>query len=115
MTQSVELHDWSAWKWSNTEVRLCGYLRSGENHVKSVVSGPIVMITDKGIWTENNIYFKPMKVLEKVHIMDTMYVVQRYCEVNYRNIPKNVTEEINEKVVLEAMKEVKEEKTDDAS
>ena len=99
MSDYIELHDWACWKFGSFEYRLCGY-NSRDGGVRCIITEPIlgVNIEDQFVETTNHIKFKLDNHIEKKNMIDMMYILDRWMNVNGKGKPGEATE-----MMLEAL------------
>jgi hypothetical protein len=93
----IELNNWAAYKFGEKEIRLCGYF-SEEGRFGSLMTEPIMTIDPNTgiVVTADAKEYRPLNRMPITGRMDMMYVVGRFCDLNVRQQPSEVTEMIIE-------------------
>jgi hypothetical protein len=99
MSDMIELHHWSCYKFGTFEFRLVGYVYEGTK-VKCIVTEPIITINPETALAESadGKTYKPLDVLKPIQKMDMMYVLDRWCNINCKPPPSEVTTMIQEEL-----------------
>lgn len=95
MSDYIELWDWACWKFGHFEYRLCGY-----NNARCIITEPILGVNVEGqfVETTNNIKFKLHEPIHKSQMIDMMYILDRWMNLNLKGKPGDSTD-----MVLEAL------------
>lgn len=107
----MEIHHWSAWefrKGNGIEIRIGGYLREN-NTIRYIISAPVTGVdpVKREIHTTEGILVPQQVLNESSNRMDTMYNLGRWCQLQDRPEPTDVT-----KLVLNDLNEGKEDAAD---
>lgn len=96
MEEPIELHKWSAYQFGKFEHRISGYTNDGT----WLMTEPLMTISSATglVETTAGTIYKPLNPVEATEIMNTMYNVGRWVDLNIKPQPRDCTRQIFEQV-----------------